>query len=171
MYFRLSFYWLVYHSLPLLLLTVAVVYVCFNCYYIDKTLDHRRSLQFQLLGLGSLNCALPLDQSVYKIAILVPFDPRLEDIFAAPPADQPRAYKNVALLHVRVREESEVSAQARAASTAAFYAAKAILSEGMQFRVEGIITEHDNAADMKARMLQLSAYGRVPVSRQFRAPP
>ncbi|VDL94645.1 unnamed protein product [Schistocephalus solidus] len=76
---------------------------------------------------------------------------------------KPRGYKNVALLHVRVSEESQVSAQVRAASTSAFYAAKAILSEGMRFRVEGIITEHDNFADMKARILQLSLYGRIVI--------
>nr|VZI00794.1 unnamed protein product [Spirometra erinaceieuropaei] len=76
---------------------------------------------------------------------------------------KPREYKNVALLHVRVSEESHVSARVRAASTSAFYAAKAILSEGMRFRLEGIITEHDNLADMKARMLQLSFYGRVVI--------
>uniref|UniRef100_A0A5K3FFW0 guanylate cyclase n=1 Tax=Mesocestoides corti TaxID=53468 RepID=A0A5K3FFW0_MESCO len=82
----------------------------------------------------------------------------------------PRPYKNIALLHVRVGEDTANSTpgstpQTVAASASAFYAAKAILSgEGMGgFRVEGIITDHDNSEDMLARLKQLSLYGRVVI--------
>lgn len=74
----------------------------------------------------------------------------------------PRSYKNVALLHLRVTEEESkhVSAQVKAASTSAFYVAKAILSPGMKFRIEGIITDHGNIQDMRERLKQLSLNGR-----------
>lgn len=80
---------------------------------------------------------------------------------------QPRSYKNVALLHVRVNQDDKrakrtVAPEVVAASASAFFVAKAILSEGAMggFRVEGVITDHGNIEDMRARLKQLSLYGR-----------
>ena len=42
----------------------------------------------ELHGLGRHVCGINTNESVYRIAILVPFDARLEDIFAAPPPNQ-----------------------------------------------------------------------------------
>lgn len=39
----------------------------------------------EFYGLGRHFCNLPIDESVYRIAILVPFDPTLEDISATAP--------------------------------------------------------------------------------------
>ncbi len=42
----------------------------------------------EFFGLGKHVCHVPMNDSVYRIAILVPFDPRLEDISAAAPSEQ-----------------------------------------------------------------------------------
>ncbi|VDM35606.1 unnamed protein product [Hydatigera taeniaeformis] len=79
---------------------------------------------------------------------------------------EPRAHKNIALLHVRVDEATAdlngVSPQIVAAAASAFFVAKAILSGGGLggFRVEGVITDHNNVEDMRQRMRQISSYGR-----------
>ncbi|KAH9283371.1 Atrial natriuretic peptide receptor 1 [Echinococcus granulosus] len=82
---------------------------------------------------------------------------------------EPRAHKNIALLHVRVDETTAdlegVSPQIVAAAASAFFVAKAILSGGGLggFRVEGVITDHNNVEDMRQRMKQISSYGRVVI--------
>ncbi|KAL5963139.1 Atrial natriuretic peptide receptor 1 [Taenia solium] len=82
---------------------------------------------------------------------------------------EPRAHKNIALLHVRVDEATAdlegVSPQIVAAAASAFFVAKAILSGGGLggFRVEGVITDHNNVEDMRQRMQQISSYGRVVI--------
>lgn len=53
----------------------------------SKTISEPENLGLRF-GLGKHVCSLPLDKSVYKIGILVPFDPRLENIHAAAPTDQ-----------------------------------------------------------------------------------
>lgn len=79
---------------------------------------------------------------------------------------EPRAHKNVALLHVRVDEAEAavqgISRQIVAAAASAFFVAKAVLSgEGLGgFKVEGVISDFNNPEDMRARMRQISFYGR-----------
>lgn len=43
---------------------------------------------YKYFGFGQHVCNVSLDTSVFKIAILVPFDPSLLDIAALPPQDQ-----------------------------------------------------------------------------------
>lgn len=78
---------------------------------------------------------------------------------------KPREHKNIALLHVRVdeatAESQNISKQIVAASEFAYFIAKSILHESFgDFKVEGIITQFGDEDDLRARMRQISYYGR-----------
>ncbi|KAM3173120.1 hypothetical protein ACTXT7_013118 [Hymenolepis weldensis] len=79
---------------------------------------------------------------------------------------QPRPHKNVALLHVQVdpatAELQGISKQIVSAAQSAYFAAKSILNEESlgDFKVEGILTQFQNGEDIRARMQQISSYGR-----------
>ncbi|VDL62259.1 unnamed protein product [Hymenolepis diminuta] len=80
---------------------------------------------------------------------------------------QPRPHKNVALLHVQVdpatAELQGISKQIVSAAQSAYFAAKSILNEESlgDFKVEGILTQFQNEEDIRARMQQISSYGRI----------
>lgn len=68
-------------SFGLFFITLPILIACCCCLASPLT----RSEIEEFFGLGRYICNLPVNESVYRIAILVPFDPSLADISSTPP--------------------------------------------------------------------------------------